>query len=184
MEAESDPGKLAVRPAAIATASRWGENARAAYRRKTGYDILSMDPSPRTVGRTMQRSSDWLEAAREDLEHAGHAEEGGYFQWACFSAQQAAEKAVKAVFQSMGAEAWGHSVSDLLDELADRRNVPDELVDRAIELDKAYIATRYPDAHQSGTPGQRYTRREANRLRGYAEEILEFSEGLVSDADA
>lgn len=132
----------------------------------------------------MQRSTDWLEAAREDLAHARHAEEGGFFQWTCFSSQQAAEKAVKAVFQSMGAEAWGHSVSDLLDELAERHDVPEELRDQAIELDKAYIPTRYPDAHQSGTPGQRYTGREAERLRGYAEEILDFSEGLVSDADA
>lgn len=132
----------------------------------------------------MQRSADWLRAAREDLSHARHAAEGGHFQWACFSAQQAAEKAIKAVFQSMGAEAWGHSVSDLLEELAERRTVSEELIDRAIELDKAYIPTRYPDAHQSGTPGQRYTRSEARRLRGYAEEIVEFSEGLVSGQDA
>lgn len=132
----------------------------------------------------MQRSTDWLEAAREDLEHARHAEEGGFFQWTCFSSQQAAEKAVKAVFQSMAAEAWGHSVSDLLDELAEHRDVPEKLRDQAIELDKAYIPTRYPDAHQSGTPGQRYTRREAERLRGYAEEIVDFSQSLVSDADA
>lgn len=132
----------------------------------------------------MQRSSDWLAAAREDLEHARHAEEGGFFQWACFSAQQAGEKAVKAVFQAMGAEAWGHSVSDLLEELAERRSVPDELVDKSIELDKAYIPTRYPDAHQAGTPGERYTRREAARLRAYAEEIVEFSESLVSGQDA
>lgn len=132
----------------------------------------------------MERSADWLEAAREDLEHARHAEEGGFFQWACFSAQQAAEKSVKAVFQSMGAEAWGHSVSDLLEGLTERRSVPEELLERAMELDKAYIPTRYPDAHQSGTPGQRYTRQEARRLRGYAEEILEFSENLVSGQDA
>lgn len=132
----------------------------------------------------MQRTDDWLEAAREDLAHARHAEQGGFFQWACFSAQQAAEKAVKAVFQSLGAEAWGHSVSDLLEELAERRPVPEDLVERAMELDKAYISTRYPDAHQSGTPGQRYTRREAERLRDYGEEIVEFCEDLVSELDA
>lgn len=132
----------------------------------------------------MERSADWLAAAREDLAHARYAREGEFFQWACFSAQQGAEKAVKAVFQGMGAEAWGHSVSDLLEELSKTREVPERLVDHAIELDKAYIATRYPDAHQSGTPGQRYTSREATRLLDHAEGIVEFCEGLVSDANA
>ncbi|MBI4493722.1 MAG: HEPN domain-containing protein [Chloroflexi bacterium] len=34
----------------------------------------------------------------------------GFHDWACFSAQQAAEKTVKAVLQRLGAEAWGHAV--------------------------------------------------------------------------
>ena len=41
----------------------------------------------------------WLDAAVEDLRHARYAEEGGFYAHACFSAQQAAEKAVKAVQQ-------------------------------------------------------------------------------------
>ena len=52
----------------------------------------------------------------------------------------------------MGAEAWGHSVSDLLQELSKRYVVPKELVDGALELDKAYIPTRYPNAHPSNSP--------------------------------
>jgi HEPN domain-containing protein len=53
-----------------------------------------------------------------------------------FSSQQAAEKAVKAAFQKLSAEAWGHSVSDLLQELSKRHNVSRELLDGALELDK------------------------------------------------
>jgi HEPN domain-containing protein len=49
----------------------------------------------------MERSADWMEQARGDLEHAAHDLIGGFFDWACFSAQQAAEKAVKAVFQKL-----------------------------------------------------------------------------------
>ena len=57
------------------------------------------------------RAEDWLRQAKRDLEHARHALEDGDYEWSCFAAQQAAEKAVKAVYQKLGADAWGHSVS-------------------------------------------------------------------------
>jgi HEPN domain-containing protein len=61
----------------------------------------------------VERSKDWLDEAEGDLAHAQNDLKGGFYNWACFSAQQAAEKACKAVFQRMGAEAWAHSVADL-----------------------------------------------------------------------
>lgn len=96
--------------------------------------------------------------ARRDLDHARSDLKGEYFEWACFSAQQAAVKALKAVFQQRGAVAWGHSAADLLQELAQHDEEAVELIDRALELDKSYILARYPDAHPSGYPGGRYTR--------------------------
>ncbi|MDR7537891.1 MAG: HEPN domain-containing protein [Armatimonadota bacterium] len=128
----------------------------------------------------MERSRDWFASAAADLEHARSDLERGFYNWACFSAQQAAEKAVKAVFQRLGAEAWGHSVADLLAELRTHHKVPDALVGPALELDKAYIPTRYPNAHPSGTPHARYTRVEAERLIAHAEAILGFCQGLLS----
>lgn len=100
----------------------------------------------------MERSKDWLDEAKGDLEHARNDLDGGFYNWACFSAQQAAEKAIKAVFQRMGAEAWGHSAADLLKELSKKHDIPDELQDGALELDKAYIPTRYPNAHHLAPP--------------------------------
>ena len=52
----------------------------------------------------MERSKDWLEQAISDLEHARSDLKHGFYNWACFSAQQSAEKGLKAVFQKMGAE--------------------------------------------------------------------------------
>jgi HEPN domain-containing protein len=132
---------------------------------------------------SMERSRDWLDDAQGDLTHARSDLERGFYNWACFSAQQAAEKAVKAVFQRLGAEAWGHSVADLLNELKARRPVPDVLLDRALELDKAYIATRYPNAHVTGSARSRYTSSEAARLTGYAEEIVTFCADLLSRSE-
>lgn len=44
----------------------------------------------------VERSRDWVDQAEGGLEHAKSDRERGYFDWACFSAQQ---PAVKAVFQ-------------------------------------------------------------------------------------
>ena len=129
----------------------------------------------------MERSKDWLDEAKGDLEHARNDLDGGFYNWACFSSQQAAEKAIKAVFQRMGAEAWGHSAADLLKEVSKKHDIPEELQDGALELDKAYIPTRYPNAHPSGSPRSRYTKEEARRLIGYAERIVKFCSGLLSE---
>ena len=128
----------------------------------------------------VERSRDWLDQAEGDLEHAKNDLRAGFYDWACFSAQQSAEKAVKAVFQRLGAEAWGHSVYDLLLSLKERIEVDEELLEYALELDKTYIPARYPNAHPSSSPRRRYTRREAERLIEYAEKIFKFCENILS----
>ncbi len=128
----------------------------------------------------MERSSDWMDQARGDLAHAQHVRDAGFYDWACFSAQQSAGKAAIAALQSKGLEAWGHSVADLLHALDRIVSVPEEFIDLGLELDKVYIPARYPDAHPSGSPRRRYTIGEANRLVKYAERIVRFCEGLLT----
>jgi HEPN domain-containing protein len=128
----------------------------------------------------MERSADWIDQAQGDLAHGRNDLEVGFYDWACFSSQQAAGKAVKAVFQKMGAEVWGQSVADLLQELGQSHLVQGDLVNAALELDKAYIPARYPNAHPSGSPRRRYTRIEAERLVSHAESIVRFCENLLS----
>ena len=88
-----------------------------------------------------------MDQALGDLEHARHDVAARFDDWACFSAQQAAEKALKGVLQRLGVEAWGHSVVDLLDEVATSQEVPQGLRDAALELDKAYTPTRTSPGH-------------------------------------
>jgi len=47
----------------------------------------------------MERSKDWIDEAEGDIKHARSDLRQGFYNWACFSAQQSAGKAVKAVFQ-------------------------------------------------------------------------------------
>ncbi len=131
---------------------------------------------------SMERSADWMDQAESDLSHAVHDMDAGYFEWSCFSSQQSAEKALKAVFQKKGAAVWGHSVADLLDEVVKFSLIPKGLRVKALELDKAYIPTRYPDAHPSGSPRKRYTRREASRLIENARQIVVLCKSLLAQA--
>lgn len=121
------------------------------------------------------RAADWMRQAEADLELARHATKGGRHEWACFAAQQGAEKAVKAVHLARGQEAWGHSVTELLEALAAQVPALDAaLLDRGRALDKLYIPTRYPNGLPAGAPADYFTPSEAERAISDAEVILAF----------
>ncbi len=103
---------------------------------------------------------------------AGIAREAGRHEWACFAAQQAAEKAVKALHLRLGQEAWGHLIARLLRELP--LEVPQELVEKARYLDGLYIPTRYPDAFPEGPSAEHYGPLQSEEALRYAGEILGF----------
>ena len=63
------------------------------------------------------RATDWLAQAERDLEQARDSQGAGRHEWACFAAQQSAEKATKALHLALGQEAWGHVIARLLREL-------------------------------------------------------------------
>lgn len=124
------------------------------------------------------RSDDWMKQARADLRHAGSAAASESFEWSCFASQQAAEKAIKAVFLHLGMEAWGHTVRGLLEELSAKREVPPELIETGKILDKHYIPTRYPNGFDRGAPTDYYTRAEAEAAIGHAGTIIEWCASL------
>ena len=82
------------------------------------------------------RAPDWLRQAEADLKHAQSATEHKNYEWSCFAAQQAAEKAVKALFYHLHGDPWGHSLLALMEGLPDptRNSVTAELLDSARAL--------------------------------------------------
>ncbi len=120
------------------------------------------------------RYRDWFRQAEADLRHARHALDDGDFEWSCFASQQAAEKGVKSVFQKLGMEAWGHTVTVLVGNLPSSLKLPEALVDCGKMLDKHYIPTRYPNGFEAGAPTDFYTRQEAEAAIQCAEKVLEF----------
>lgn len=119
------------------------------------------------------RSGDWFAQAERDLEQARESQQSGRHEWACFAAQQAAEKAVKALHLSLGQEAWGHVIARMLAELPD--SLPAELADKAKILDNFYVATRHANGHPAGPPFEHYGKLQSNQAIQYASEILEFA---------
>jgi HEPN domain-containing protein len=118
------------------------------------------------------RSKDWLAQSKRDLEHARASQDSGRHEWACFAAQQSAEKAVKALHLFLGQEAWGHVISRLLQDLP--VPVPQGLVEKAKVLDNFYIPTRYANGHPEGPPYEHYGPLQSGEAVRHASEILEF----------
>lgn len=127
----------------------------------------------------MQRTHDWLRQAKKDLQHAKNSIEFNDYEWSCFSAQQAAEKGVKALFQALRAEAIGHSISMLLKKLPKAYAPNEELINQAKSLDRHYIPSRYPNFHPEGAPLDYYTKKDAEEAVKIAEEIIKFCEDKI-----
>ena len=115
------------------------------------------------------RYADWFRQAEAVLRHARNSLEHGDFEWSCFAAHQAAEKALKAVFLKSGMDAWGHTITVLIGNLPKTAYLPSEpLVNYARMLGKNYIPSLYPIGFESGgrriftppkKPGMPFTRR-------------------------
>lgn len=121
-----------------------------------------------------ERHQDWLRQARDDLEHARLSARQAHPEWAAFAAQQAAEKACKALHLSLASDAWGHDVTALLAALPGPQRPHPDLIDRAKGLDKHYLPSRYPIGFAQGTPRDHYTLREAEQAIADAAAIVEF----------
>jgi HEPN domain-containing protein len=120
----------------------------------------------------VDRSKDWFAQAERDLDHARSSQKEDRHEWACFAAQQSAEKAIRALHLSLKQEAWGHVVARLLGELP--LPVPEDLVEKAKVLDGFYIPTRYANGHPEGAPFEHYGIIHSKDAINYASEILEF----------
>jgi HEPN domain-containing protein len=120
------------------------------------------------------RARDWLNQAVRDFDQAEDSRRAGRHEWACFAAQQAGEKAVKALHLSLGEEAWGHVVAKLLRELPAAVRLPEGIVDKAHVLDAYHIPPRYPNSHPEGAPFEHYGALQSEEAISYAREVVEF----------
>ena len=127
----------------------------------------------------MNRAADWLGQADFDLKAAEDSAAGGHHEWAAFQAQQCAEKAVKALVQSLHGSVRGHSVTEILRQLSVSVEVSQPLLNAAQELDKVYVTSRYPNGFASGRPRDYFSEKSSRELIGHARGILEFCRSKI-----
>lgn len=120
------------------------------------------------------RAQDWIAQAKRDLEQAVDSKREERHEWACFAAQQAAEKAVKALHLHLGQEAWGHVIAKLLQDLPKSSRVPRGLTEKARVLDSFYVPPRYPNGHPEGAPFEHYGPLQSKEAIRYARQIINF----------
>ncbi len=127
----------------------------------------------------MNRAADWLKQAERDLEVADAEASRGYHEWAAFAAQQGAEKAVKALVQSLHGSARGHSITEILRQLPASVSVPPTALMASQELDKVYVTSRYPNGFASGSPSDYFNEKNSRELLAHARGILEFCRSKI-----
>lgn len=94
---------------------------------------------------------------------------------ACFIAQQAAEKALKAFLYSNGAdEVWGHSIAELAFDAEKFSKDFSELRLKISSLDKYYIPTRYPSSLPGGIPAEAFDEEDAEKAIRLAKQTINF----------
>ncbi len=101
----------------------------------------------------------WWIQALDDRAFVHHmAREGHYFDKACFIAQQAGEKALKACLYAEGRrDVIGHALVEFVRDLAQRETGFASVVSPAARLDRFYIPARYPNGLPGGTPFETYS---------------------------
>jgi HEPN domain-containing protein len=120
------------------------------------------------------RARDWFRQAEHDCRHARTAAAAGDHDWACFAAQQAAEKALKALAERRGGEAWGHSLLALVGALGEVEPEIASLREAAIRLDRYYIQTRYPNGFDAGAPADYFLEADSRQAIVDAESVIAF----------
>lgn len=129
-----------------------------------------------STGKDKNSAKQWIRQAHDDYESAVILLEAKKFAQSCFYFQQAAEKSLKSLWYFYGESPWGHSVSRLMETLPEddtREDLISTLNDEAMELDKFYITTRYPNGLPSDLiPAEAYTKKNATDAKQWAQKII------------
>lgn len=88
---------------------------------------------------------EWLNRARSNLVRAKATLPGAYLEDLCFDAQQAAEKAIKALLlKQQGSFPYTHDLADLVTLLQESGEEIPDTVKQAGRLTRFAVVTRYP----------------------------------------
>jgi len=123
----------------------------------------------------MRRVADWFKQALRNLRSAEVNFAAELYEEACFESHQAAEKALKALLNSLGVERMGRSLVFLAREATGRGvSIPEDISRCLLTLDKHYVPSRYPIAFDEGAPMDYYDRRDGEECLRCAERVVSW----------
>ncbi len=115
----------------------------------------------------------WFEEAKADLKHSVSSVKIGDYNWACFAAHQAAEKALKSlILHVLGEYPRGHDLIKLYSMVKDSVVLNVSLANLA-KLSAYYTQARYPNAGVE-RPSKEITKEQA-------EEALEIAGKIINE---
>ena len=123
----------------------------------------------------------WLATALDDFKAADILMKNRMFAHSCFLFQQAAEKALKALWYREDLDPWGHSALKLIEGLPKKYGPLKRLKSPAAFLDKFYIPTHYPNGLPELTPSQAYTHKESFLCRKETLKILKKIQDIIEN---
>jgi HEPN domain-containing protein len=118
---------------------------------------------------------DWLNRARSNLVRARSEIEGVYLEDLCFDAQQAAEKATKAVLIHKKTRfPYVHDLAELLTLVEQAGQAVPQSVKQAARLTRYAVVTRYPGFVEP------VSREEYAEAVSIAQAVVRWAEGVIS----
>ena len=109
---------------------------------------------------------EWMKKADEDLDSAEYLLKGGKLSAAAFFTQQAAEKALKAIYINKFGKIW--KIHNLV-ELGKAIGATYDILELCSDLTPSYVATRYPGLNE------KYKKEEIEELIRYAKTVIKWS---------
>lgn len=130
----------------------------------------------------VQRTEDWLREAQAELRAGRDLLKGKHWSWCCFTCQQAAERALKAMCEHFRSPQFGHNLNLLLQAIEAYTPVSGSVQMACARLNRYYIPTRYPNAFDRGAPADQFFEADARQALQDAEEVMSFAESVVRSA--
>ena len=130
----------------------------------------------------LKESERWIRQAEYDLKASEWNLEGGFHAQACFWAQQAAAKTLRAFLFLMKEDyRESRSVVELLERAIAHDESFKQFVEKAGRIDIYYKTARFPDAIPGGVPSEIISDRDAKEAINTASEILTVAEEKRKD---
>lgn len=126
----------------------------------------------------------WIKEAEYNLFHAERNCHDKAYSLTCFLAEQASQKALKAVLYLGGTRfTYIHSVRELIKEVLKTHPEFSRLLEKGAILDQYYLTTRYPDAvPEPAIPSEIFTKEQAEQALDIAKKIFDACRNLIETA--